>query len=104
MAVKFTMLDTALVMARHELDALNDGDVDRAAGHLETRIPLLEKVYKEHDEENNNMYIMKLQALQSLNEEIVKVGEALKEKLRSEVKGVNKSVNVANKYLQASKF
>ncbi len=104
MAVKFTMLDTALVLARHELDALSQGDVERAAGHLETRIPLLEKIYQEHDEDSEAMYAMKLHALQDLNLQITAVGEALKEKIRNDLKGVNKSMQAAGKYLQAAKL
>ncbi len=104
MAVKFTMLDTALVLARHELDALSEGDVERAAGHLETRTPLLEKILLEHDEDSETMYMMKLQALQALNIQITEVGAALKDKIRSDLKGVNKSVQAAGKYLQAAKL
>ncbi len=97
-----TMLDRALILAQHELDALNEGNVEAAESHFMDRAEIITNAHKEHDEENSEDYVIKLIALQGYNQLICEVGEKLKDSMRVDILASKKSTHAAKSYMRLS--
>lgn len=72
-----TILDRALIIAQHELDAMRKGDIDTAISFFHERAALLNEVVYTKDEENDSDARMKLIALQGYHNIIYKEGHKI---------------------------
>ncbi len=97
-----TMLDRAMILAQHELEALNEGDIQNAEKFFMDRAEILARAYQGHDEENNEDYVFKLVAIQGYNQIIYDVGTALKDEIFTDLRSIGKKANVAKSYLRSS--
>ncbi len=104
MAAVLTMLDRALILAQHELEALNAGNVEEAESYFMERSELLSLAYNQHDEVNNEDYVIKLIALQGYNQLICEVGESLKESIRGNILASQKTTKAAKAYMNSSRY
>ncbi len=95
-----TMLDRAMILAQHELEALNEGDIENAERFFMDRAEILARAYKGHDEENNEDYVFKLVAIQGYNQIIYDVGTALKEEVLTDLRTMGKRTNAAKSYIR----
>ncbi len=102
MATVLSMLDRALILAQHELEALNAGNVEEAESYFMERSELLSKAYNNHDEVSTEDYVIKLIAIQGYNQLICEVGEELKASLRSDILASQKSTKAAKAYITTS--
>lgn len=82
MSACLTLLDRALILAQHELDALRNGDVERAETHFDERFQLLNQAATTNDELEPEDYYVKLMALQGYNAMIRDEGRELLESIR----------------------
>lgn len=85
MQAGLTLLDRALILAQHELDAMRDGDVEAAEVHFDERKILMDQAYSTLDESDPEDYKVKLIALQGYNQMIYEEGKLQLEKIRAEL-------------------
>ncbi len=85
MSAQLTLLDRALILAQHELDAMRSGDVDTAGLFFNERAGLLARVAEADDEQDPEDFRMKLVALQGYNQMICEEGHELLERIRAEL-------------------
>lgn len=85
MSASLTILDRALILAQHELDAMRAGDVERAELHFDERSLLLDEAYTTFDEQDPDDYRVKLIALQGYSQLIKEEGQELLEKIRRQL-------------------
>ncbi len=95
-----TMLDRAMILAQHELEALNEGDIKNAEKFFMDRAEILTRAYQEHDEENNEDYVFKLVAIQGYNQIIYDVGTTLRDEVKASLVPMAKKTNAAKSYLR----
>ena len=80
--MSLTILDRALIIAQHELDAMRRGDVDDAANFFEERGELINQARHTQDEEDIKDYRVKLIALQGYHQLIHEEGTMLLNQIR----------------------
>ncbi len=57
MSASLTLLDRALILAQHELDALRAGDVETAEQHFDERSALMDQALETMDEQDPDDYL-----------------------------------------------
>lgn len=80
-----TLLDRAMILAQHELEAMRMGDVDKAQQHFDERAILMDQASKIDDEQDPADYRVKLIALQGYNMMIHDEGQELLNKIRQQL-------------------
>ena len=96
-----TLLDKALILAQHELEAMRSGDVEKAEFHLDQRELLLAQAHAAHDEQNPDDYRLKLIALQGYNQMIREEGTELLETLRGQILDSRAGARCVQGYVRA---
>ncbi len=102
MPALLTILDRALILAQHELDALRAGDVETAELHFDERSILLDQAIETMDEQDPDDYRVKLIALQGYNQLIQEEGQELLEKIRLQLASARKTSRRARGYAKVS--
>jgi hypothetical protein len=100
MSIGLTLLDKALILAQHELEAMRTGDVETAELHLEQREILLDRAYATHDEQAPEDYRLKLIALQGYNQLIHEEGRELLESIRHQLLNSRDTARCARSYVR----
>ncbi len=102
MSAGLTLLDRALILAQHELDALRAGDVENAEQHFDERVDLMGQAYAVLDEDEPEDYRVKLIALQGYQQLIQEEGQVLLESIRQQLLGARGTVRRARTYSRVS--
>lgn len=102
MSASLTLLDRALILAQHELDALRAGDVETAELHFDERSTLMDQAADTLDEQDPDDYRVKLIALQGYNQLIREEGQELLEKIRLQLVGSRKTIHRTRSYAKAN--
>lgn len=93
-----TLLDRALILAQHELDAMRNGDVDAAEEHFNERESLMMEAARVVDEDDPDDYYVKLIAIQGYNQLIRDEGAELLEQIRAQVVDLRQTNKAARGY------
>lgn len=101
MSASLTLLDRALILAQHELDALRAGDVETAELHFDERATLMDQAADTLDEQDPDDYRVKLIALQGYNQLIREEGQELLEKIRLQLVDARKTTHRTRSYMKA---
>ena len=104
MASSLTLLDKALILAQHELEAMRAGDVEAAELHLDQREILLDQAHAIHDEQTPEDYRLKLIALQGYNQLIHEEGTELLESIRHDLLVARDSGRCARSYARVRRL
>ncbi len=96
--VALTLLDRALILAQHELDAMRSGDVESAEEHFNEREGLMLEAARVMDEEEPDDYYVKLIAIQGYNQLIREEGAELLAQIRSQVVDIRQTTKAARGY------
>ena len=102
MSASLTLLDRAMILAQHELDALRAGDVETAESHFDERAALMDQARETMDEQDPDDYRVKLIALQGYNQMIQEEGRELLEKIRLQLVDARSSMRRARGYAKAN--
>ena len=102
MSASLTLLDRAMILAQHELDALRAGDVETAESHFDERAALMDQARKTMDEQDPDDYRVKLIALQGYNQMIQEEGRELLEKIRLQLVDARSGMRRARGYAKAT--
>ena len=102
MSASLTLLDRALILAQHELDALRAGDVETAEQHFDERSALMDQALETMDEQDPDDYRVKLIALQGYNQVIQEEGRELLEKIRLQLVDTRSNMRQARGYARAN--
>jgi len=97
-----TLLDRALVLAQHELEAIRAGDVESAEQHFGERSLLMEQAAETPDEQKAEDYRHKLIALEGYNQILQEEGQELLEKIRQQLQGSRKTLYRNRCYVRTS--
>ena len=97
-----TLLDRALILAQHELDAMRAGDVETAELHFDDRKILMDQAISTYDETDPEDYKLKLIALQSYNQMIYEEGKIQLVKIREDLLNARETTRQAKGYARAS--
>lgn len=98
--MSLTILDRALIIAQHELDAMRKGDVDNAISFFRERGALLNEAMYTKDEDNDDDYRMKLIALQGYHQTIHREGVKLLEDIKASLIKSKSSSKMIKGYAQ----
>lgn len=99
--MSLTLLDRALIIAQHELDAMRRGDVDGAANFLDERTGLLYQAIETKDEQSQDDFQLKIVALQGYHQTVQAEGEKLLNQIKAGLINSRKSVNMVKQYSRA---
>lgn len=102
MSASLTLLDRAMILAQHELDALRAGDVETAETHFDERAALMDQARETMDEQDPDDYRVKLIALQGYNQMIQEEGRELLEKIRLQLVDARSSMRRSRGYAKAN--
>lgn len=102
MHTRLTLLDRALILAQHELDAMRSGDVEGAEVHFDERKILMDQAYATLDESDPDDYRVKLIALQGYNQMIYEEGKLQLDKIRQNLLRSRESSRQAKGYARIS--
>lgn len=102
MSASLTLLDRAMILAQHELDALRAGDVETAETHFGERSALMSQAWETMDEQDPDDYRVKLIALQGYNQMIQEEGRELLEKIRLQLVDTRFNVRRARGYAKTT--
>lgn len=102
MSTSLTLLDRALILAQHELEAMRAGDVEAAEGHFGERSILMDQAADTLDEEDVDDYRVKLIALQGYNQLIHEEGQELLEQIRQQLMASRGTIKCNKSYVRAS--
>lgn len=100
--MSLTLLDRALILAQHELDALRRGDVEAAESHFHERSDLMDQAASTLDEQAPEDYRIKLIALQGYNQMIYEEGQNLLKTIRGDLLSSRSTMRQAKGYARAS--
>ena len=101
MSANLTLLDRALILAHHELEAMRNGDVESAESHFHERTELMRQAADTLDEETSEDYRVKLIALQGYNQLIHEEGRELLEQIRSQLVSARSTIRGVKGYARA---
>lgn len=101
MSASLTLLDRALILAQHELEAMRAGDVETAETHFGERSLLMDQAGETLDEEDVEDYRLKLIALQGYNQLIHEEGQELLETIRQQLLSSRKTLRRNRCYVRA---
>lgn len=101
MPANLTLLDRALILAQHELEAMRNGDVESAESHFNERTELMRQAVETRDEETVDDYRVKLIALQGYNQIIHEEGQELLEQIRAQLIAARGSMRGVKGYARA---
>ncbi len=101
MSTNLTLLDRALILAQHELEAMRSGDVENAESHFHERIELMRRAADVLDEETPDDYRVKLIALQGYNQLIHEEGQELLDQIRCQLVAAKGSIRGVKGYARA---
>ncbi len=93
-----TLLDRALILAQHELDAMRSGEVEAAEEHFNEREGLMAEAARVMDEDDPDDYYVKLIAIQGYNQLIREEGAELLEQIRAQVVDLRQTTKAARGY------
>ena len=99
-----TLLDRALILAQHELEAMRTGDVESAESHFHERTELMRQAADTLDEETPEDYRVKLIALQGYNQLIHEEGQELLEQIRSQLISARHTIRGVNGYARVRRM
>ncbi len=102
MYASLTLLDRALILAQHELDAMRAGDVETAELHFDERKILMDRAASTLDEIDPEDYKVKLIALQGYNQMIYQEGKEQMDKIRETLLKARGGVRQTKGYVRAS--
>ena len=97
-----TLLDRAMILAQHELEAMRVGDVDTAQHHFDERAILMDLASKIDDERDQTDYRVKLIALQGYNMMIHEEGQELLTKIRHQLLDARSPARAMRGYAKSS--
>lgn len=97
-----TLLDRALILAQHELDAMRQGDVEAAESHFHERSGLMDQAASTLDEAAPEDYRIKLIALQGYNQMIYEEGQLLLKSIKEGLLKHRSTTRQARGYAKAS--
>jgi len=97
--MSLTILDRALIIAQHELDAMRRGDVDDAANFFEERGKLINQAKHTKDEDKVEDYRVKLTALIGYHHLIHEEGTMLLNQIRASLIQTKSHSKVARSYV-----
>ena len=97
--MSLTILDRALIIAQHELDAMRRGDVDDAIVFFEERGTLLDQAVHTKDEDTVEDYRVKLIALQGYHQLIHEEGTVLLQQIKDSLIQTRTNHKMARKYV-----
>ncbi len=98
--MSLTVLDRALIIAQHELEAMRRGDVESVATFFSERGKLLDKAVHSNDEQNVDDFRLKLLALQGYHQIIHEEGMALLNQYRNSLIKSKKQSRMAKSYIK----
>lgn len=96
--MSLTLLDRMLIIAQHELEAMQQGDIDSAISFFEERTELLTQVQENHDEANAEDCKVKLLALQGYHQLIYEEGLKLRDSIKESLQKNRAHGAVAKRY------
>lgn len=102
MHASLTLLDRALILAQHELDAMRAGDVETAEIHFDERKILMDQAMSTLDETDPEDYKVKLIALQGYNKMIYEEGQEQLLKIRETLLKSRETARQAKGYAKTS--
>ncbi len=97
--MSLTMLDKALIIAQHELEAMRRGDIEDVALFFDERGVLLNKAMHSNDEQSVDDYRLKLLALQGYHQIIHEEGTVLLNQIRNSLIKTKKQSKIARSYI-----
>ncbi len=97
--MSLTVLDKALIIAQHELEAMRKGDVEKVALFFEERTKLLKRAMHSNDEQNIDDYRIKVGALQGYHQIIYEEGMATLNSLRATLIKSKKKTKMVKSYI-----
>ena len=100
--MSLTLLDRMLIIAQHELEAMQQGDVDGAISFFEERTELLQQLQQQHDEVNDDDCKVKLLALQGYHQLIYDEGLKLRDSIKKSLQKNKSTSSVAKRYANNS--